>query len=63
VKKITELFSKRPTETVTGPPLGLAVYGFATQVGVPPVVAGVLAVAAAFGPLVVSQTVDAIRRR
>jgi hypothetical protein len=59
---ITGPFTKRPTETLTGPALGLAVYGFSTQVGLPPVVAGGLAIAAAFGPLLISRIVDAIRR-
>lgn len=51
----------RPTETLTGPALGLAVYGFTTQVGLPAIVAAILAVIVAFGPLVVSKTVDALR--
>lgn len=51
----------RPTELLTGPALGLAVYGFTTQVGLPNVVAAILAVAAAFGPLFVSLMVDALR--
>ena len=57
------LLANRPTEVLTGPPLGLVVYGFATQVGIPPLVAGIFAVAAAFGPLVISETVDRLRRR
>ncbi len=57
------LFEDRPTETLTGPALGLAVFGFCTQVGVPTIVAGLLAVACAFGPVVVSQVVDAARGR
>lgn len=58
---VTQAVAKRPTETLTGPALGLVVYGFTTQVGLSHVVAGVLAVVAAFGPLVVSRTVDALR--
>lgn len=57
-----EFLTKRPTETLTGPALGLAVFGFSTQVGLPSIVAGILGVACAFGPLVVSQMVDTIRR-
>lgn len=56
-----QLLTKRPTETLAGPALGLAVFGFSTQVGVPSIVAGGLAVVCAFGPLVVSQVVDAVR--
>jgi hypothetical protein len=56
------LITERPTEALTGPALGLAVFGFSTQVGVPSLVAGVLGVVCAFGPLVVSQVVDAVRR-
>lgn len=56
------LLTERPTETLTGPALGLAVFGFCTQVGVPLIVAGILAVVCAFGPLAVSQVVDALRR-
>lgn len=51
----------RPTESVTGPALGLVVFGFCTQVGLPTIVAAILAVIAAFGPIVVSKTVDALR--
>jgi hypothetical protein len=53
----------RPTEILSGPALGLAIYGFETQVGIPPVVAGAVAVICAFGPLVVSQIVDVFRRQ
>ena len=56
------LLTERPTEALTGPALGLAIFGFCTQVSVPLVVAGALAVAAAFGPLLISQAVDAVRR-
>lgn len=52
---------ERPTESLTGPALGVAVYGFATQVGVPHVVAAVLAVLFAFGPIAISRFVDAWR--
>jgi hypothetical protein len=55
--------AKRPTEALTGPALGLAVFGFATQVGLPGPVAAGLGVLAAFGPLVVSQVVDALRAK
>lgn len=55
--------AKRPTEALTGPALGLLVYGFTTQVGLPHVVAGIVAVVAAFGPLVISNFMDAVRRR
>jgi len=61
MEAITNLFTKRPTETLTGPALGLAVYGFSTQVGVPQPIAAGLAVAAAFGPLLITRIVDAIR--
>lgn len=57
-----KILTERPTEVLTGPALGLAVFGFCTQVGIPAIVAGGLAVVCAFGPLVVSQVVDAIRR-
>jgi hypothetical protein len=57
-----QLLTERPTETLTGPALGLAVFGFATQVGVPTIVAGIFGVVCAFGPLVVSRVVDAVRR-
>lgn len=51
----------RPTETVAGAALGLAVFGFETQVGIPGVVAGPVALVVAFGPAFVSSIVDAIR--
>lgn len=57
------LASKRPTEATSGVGLGLLVYGFATQLDLPLFLAAVLAVLAAFGPLVVSQVVDAIDKR
>jgi hypothetical protein len=56
------LIKKRPTESLTGPALGLAVFGFTTQVGLPTVVAGAVAVVLAFGPLAISEFVDAIHR-
>lgn len=52
----------RPTETLSGTALGLAVFGFETQVGIPGIIAGGVAVLCAFGPLVVSQVVDALRK-
>lgn len=57
-----QLLTERPTEVLTGPALGLAVFGFSTQLGIPSVVAGILGVVCAFGPLLVSQVVDAVRR-
>lgn len=54
--------AERPTEALTGPALGLAVYGFATQVGLPSLLAALLAVIVAFGPLVISEVVDALHR-
>lgn len=53
--------AKRPTESLTGTALGLAVFGFATQVGLPDLAAAILAVACAFGPLLISETVDLLR--
>lgn len=58
-----KLLRKRPTEALTGPALGLAVYGFTTQVGLPPLLGGLIATALAFGPLAISETVARIRRR
>jgi hypothetical protein len=59
MKKLAE---KRPTEIVSGLAIAGAVYGFLAEGGVPnPVAAGVGAVLG-FGPLVVSRTVDALRR-
>jgi len=52
--------ANRPTETLSGTALGLAVYGFTTQVGLPALVAAILAVVLAFGPVLVSNVVDAI---
>ncbi len=57
-----DALTKRPTEALTGPALGLAIFGFCTQVGLSVAIAGPLAVAAAFGPLLISQAVDAVRR-
>lgn len=51
----------RPTETVAGAALGLAVFGFETQVGIPGVIAGPVAVVVGFGPAFISQVVDAFR--
>lgn len=62
VRKAKQIVKKHPTEVVAaGPALGIAIYGYATQVGLPHVVAAVLAVVAAFGPLVVTRVVVAIR--
>lgn len=56
------LAQKRPTEVVSGLALAGAVYGFLASNGVPPAVAAIIAIILAFGPLAVSNTVDAIRR-
>ena len=61
MEKLKELVTTRPTETLSGAALGTAVFGFETQVGIPPEVAGPVAVVVAFGPLLVSGIVDAIR--
>jgi hypothetical protein len=53
--------ANRPTETLTGVALGAAVFGFETQVGIPAVIAGPVAVVVAFGPAFVSQVVDVFR--
>jgi len=55
------ILAERPTEVVSGLAIAGAVYGFLTQSGVRPEVAGLIAVALAFGPLVISNTVDRIR--
>lgn len=51
----------RPTETITGAGAGLAVYGFATQVGLPTLIAGLLAAATVIVPYLVSAVVDILR--
>jgi hypothetical protein len=57
------LLKRRPTETATGPPFGLVVFGYAsTQMGLPPLVAGVCGLLCAFAPTVISETVDRIRK-
>lgn len=53
--------TQRPAETVTGLGAGLAVYGFATQVGLPQLAAGIVAVAVVVVPFVVSTVVDLVR--
>jgi hypothetical protein len=55
------ILSERPTEVASGLAIAAAVYGFLTQSGVKPQVAALIAVALAFGPLVISNTVDRIR--
>lgn len=55
------ILSERPTEVASGLAIAAAVYGFLTQSGVREEVAALIAVALAFGPLVVSNTVDRIR--
>jgi hypothetical protein len=56
-----DLVKKRPTETATGTGAGLAVYGFATQVGLPPVLAAIAALIVFCVPYVLSAIVDAKR--
>ena len=51
----------RPTETVTGLALAVAVYGFLTQADVATALAAVIAVVIAFVPAAVSEVVDKIR--
>lgn len=53
-----DVVAARPTEVLSGTALGLVIYGFATQVGIPEIIAGSLAVGAAFGPLLFSRFVD-----
>lgn len=53
----------RPTEAVTGPPLAALVFAFVTDHGGSLTLGIILGVIAGFGPLVVSATVDAIRKR
>jgi len=62
MKKVRKAVANRPAEAASGIGLGLAVYGFATQVGLPEVAAGAIAVVVAFGPAAVSRFVDAVRR-
>lgn len=59
--KAKEAIASRPTETVAGVALGLAVFGFETQVGIPGVIAGPVALVIAFGPAFVSSVVDAVK--
>jgi hypothetical protein len=56
------IVEKRPTELASGLAIAAAVYGFCAEQGVPNGVAAVLGVLAGFGPLVISNTVDALRR-
>lgn len=55
------LVEKRPTETVSGTLAALAIYGFCTQVGLPQVVAAIIAVVVLVVPYLTSQMVDALR--
>lgn len=55
------LVEKRPTETVTGAGAALAVYGFCTQVGLPPLAAAIIATVVLVVPYLVSAVVDALR--
>ncbi len=57
------LAKKRPTELASGLALAGAVYGFLANAGVPNAIAAGAGALAGFGPLAVSRTVDAIRRR
>lgn len=59
--KTKEAVASRPTEALTGVALGLAVFGFETQVGISGAIAGPVAVVVAFGPAFVSQVVDIFR--
>lgn len=54
--------AERPTETVTGLALAVAIYGFLTQSGLDQGLAAAIAVAIAFVPAAVSEVVDAIRK-
>lgn len=61
MKKTKQAVANRPTEALTGAALGLAVFGFETQVGIPAVVAGPVALVVGFGPAFVSAIVDIFR--
>ena len=52
------IVKKRPTETITGIGAGLAVYGFCTQVGMPPLASSIIACAVVVIPFLVSEVVD-----
>lgn len=54
--------SKRPTETITGLGAGLAVYGFATQVGLDQPWPAIIAVVVVVVPFLISSVVDILRR-
>jgi hypothetical protein len=56
------IVEKRPTEVVSGLAIAGVVYGFCAESGLPNGVAAILGVICGFGPLVVSNTVDRIRR-
>lgn len=58
---MTSLLNKRPTETISGLGAALAVYGFCTQVGLPHIVAAIIAVVVLVVPYLVSEIVDVIR--
>jgi len=61
MSKAKKAVVNRPAETVAGVALGLAVFGFETQVGIPGAVAGPVALVVAFGPAFISSIVDAVR--
>ena len=55
------ILKERPTEVASGLAIAAAVYGFLTQSGVRQDLAALVAIALAFGPLVISNTVSRIR--
>lgn len=57
-----QVVKERPTEIVTGLATAGLVYGFCAESGVPNGVAAVIGVICGLGPLVISNTVDRIRR-
>lgn len=61
--KDESIVKRRPTEVISGAAIAATVYGFSSESGLPNGVAAVLGVICGFGPLVVSNTVDALRRR
>jgi hypothetical protein len=63
VTKVGQQVTDRPTETVTGLALAVAVYGFLTQADLAHPASALIALAVAFVPTTISNIVDRIRGR
>jgi ABC-type uncharacterized transport system permease subunit len=61
-RKSKSVVARRPTEVVSGAGGAAVVYGYLTQVGLPPLAAAIIAVVAGFVPAIVTGVNDLLHK-